>query len=46
MSKRTKINFETVNKGKYTVIPAEKIAESRERIAKEMKKHKNKQWEK
>ena len=38
MSKRVKINFETVNKGKYEIIPPEKIAESRKRIAENMRK--------
>jgi len=46
MSKRVKINFESVNKGKYTIIPPEDIAESNERIKKAMKtiirKHKTK----
>jgi hypothetical protein len=37
MSKRVKINFETVNKGRYEIIPPEKIAESRERIKQNMK---------
>ena len=37
MSKRVKINFETINKGKYEIIPPEKIAESRERIKQNMK---------
>jgi len=38
MSKRVKINFETVNKGKYEIIPPEKIAESRKRIAENMRR--------
>jgi len=38
MSKRVKINFETINKGKYEIIPPDKIAESRERIAENMRK--------
>jgi hypothetical protein len=37
MSKRIKINFETVNKGEYTVIHPKDIAETNERIKKEMK---------
>lgn len=37
MSKRVKINFETVNKGRYEIISPEKIAESRERIKQNMK---------
>jgi len=37
MSKRVKINFETINKGRYEIIPPEKIAESRERIKQNMK---------
>ena len=38
MSKRVKINFETVNKGKYEIIPPEKIAESKKMIAENMRK--------
>ena len=37
MSKRVKINFETINEGKYEIIPPEKIAESNARIKKAMK---------
>jgi hypothetical protein len=37
MSKRVKINFEIINKGRYEVIPPEKIAESKERIRQNMK---------
>jgi hypothetical protein len=37
MSKRVKINFESLNRGKYEVIPPEKIAGSRERIKQNMK---------
>jgi hypothetical protein len=37
MSKRVKINFEIINKGRYEIIPPEKIAESRERIKQNMK---------
>jgi hypothetical protein len=37
-SRRIKINFDTVNKGKQTPIPAEAIAESRERIIEEIRK--------
>ena len=40
MSKRVKINFETVNKGKYEIIPPEKIAETNARIKKAMKEFK------
>jgi hypothetical protein len=36
MSKRVKINFETVNEGKYEIIPPEKVTESNARIIKEM----------
>jgi hypothetical protein len=35
---RTKINFKTINKGSYTIIPAKDIAETSERIKKEMKR--------
>lgn len=38
MSKRIKINFETVNGGKYEIIPKEKIAETNARIKENMKK--------
>ena len=37
MSKRVKINFETVNKGEYEIIPPTKIADSRERIKQNMR---------
>jgi hypothetical protein len=37
MSKRVKINFEIINKGRYEIIPPEKVAESRERIKQNMK---------
>jgi hypothetical protein len=37
MSKRIKINFETINKGKYEIIPPQEIAESNARIKKAMK---------
>ena len=37
MSKRTKISFERINEGKYTVINPQDIAETNERIKKEMK---------
>jgi len=37
VSKRVKINFETINKGRYEIIPPEKIEESRKRIAKNMR---------
>jgi hypothetical protein len=36
MSKRTKISFERINEGKYTVIDPKDIAETNERIKKEM----------
>ena len=39
-SRRTKINFNTVNGNNYEIIPPEKIAESSARIAKAMKKFK------
>jgi hypothetical protein len=42
MNKRIKINFETVNDGKYEVIPKEKIAETNARIKENMKKNKTK----
>lgn len=34
MSKRVKINFNTINGNNYTVIPAKDIAETNERIRK------------
>ena len=37
MSKRIKINFETVNGDNYKVIPPEDIAKTNERIKKEIK---------
>ena len=37
MSKRVKINFETINKGRYEIIPPEKVAKSREQIKQNMK---------
>ena len=37
MSKRVKINFESINKERYAIIPPEKVAESRERIKQNMK---------
>jgi len=37
MTKRVKINFETVNEGNYEIIPPDKVAESNDRIKKEMK---------
>lgn len=37
MSNRIKINFETINKGKYEIIPPKEIAESNARIKKAMK---------
>jgi len=36
MSKRTKISFERINEGKYTVINPKYIAETNKRIKKEM----------
>ena len=36
MSKRTKISFERINEGKYTVINPNDIAETNKRIKKEM----------
>lgn len=36
-SKRIKINFETINKGNYTVIPQNEINETNNRIKKAMK---------
>lgn len=36
MSKRTKISFERINEGKYTVIDPKDIAETNKRIKKEM----------
>jgi hypothetical protein len=48
MSKREKITLGSVNNGNYTVIPPEKIAESRKRISEHMKKvvreYKKKEW--
>ena len=38
MSKRVKINFETINKGKYELIPTKKVVESKQRIAENMRK--------
>ena len=40
MSKRVKISFETINEGKYEIIPPEKIAETNARIKKAMKEFK------
>ncbi len=36
MSKRTKISFERINEGEYTVIHPKDIAETNKRIKKEM----------
>ena len=36
MSKRTKISFERINEGRYTVIDPQDIAETNKRIKKEM----------
>lgn len=41
MSKRVKINFESLNKDKYEVIPPNKIEETNLRIKKAMKEFKN-----
>ena len=41
MSKRVKISFETINEGKYEIIPSKKIAETNARIKKAMKEFKN-----
>ena len=38
ISKRIKTNFETINKGKYEIIPSEKIHETNKRIKKALKK--------
>ena len=45
-SKRVKISFDTINKGKYTVIPWKKINETNERIRKHFKQLKFKKMEK
>ena len=37
LSKRVKINFESINKERYEIIPPEKVAESREQIKQNMK---------
>ena len=37
-TKRTKMNLGSINNGNYTIIDGEKLAESRLRISKEMKK--------
>jgi len=37
-SKRVKITFESVNEGKYTIIPKKDIAETNLRIGKAMRK--------
>lgn len=42
MSRRVKITFAEINKGKITIIPREKIVEVNRRIREGMKKHKNK----
>lgn len=42
MSKRIKINFETINKGRYEIIPWEKIHETNKRIKKALRKLKQK----
>ena len=38
MSKRVKINFETINMGNYEIIPTEKIVESNSRLKRVMGK--------
>lgn len=38
MSKRIKINFKIINKGKYTIIPLKEIIETNESIKKNMRK--------
>jgi hypothetical protein len=38
MSKRIKVNFETINKGKYKVIPWEKIHETNKGVKEAMRK--------
>jgi hypothetical protein len=38
MSKRVQLNFETINKGKYEIIPWEKIHETNKRIKEAMRK--------
>ncbi len=43
-SKRVKINFDTINKGIETIIPAKDITESKDRIAKEMRKNRLKEY--
>ena len=42
MSKRVKINFESLNKGMYTTIDPKKIAETNSRIREHMKQFKKK----
>jgi hypothetical protein len=42
MSKRVKITFDTINKGKYQVIPLEEIHETNKRVREEMRKLKKK----
>lgn len=42
MSKRIKINFETINKGKYEIIPWEKIYKTNKRIKEAIRKLKQK----
>ncbi len=37
MTKRIKINFNSINEGKFTVIPKSEIAEVNKRIKSEMK---------
>lgn len=48
MSKRRKINFDIINKGRFEIIPPEKIEESRARIRTAMKdflkKFKKNKW--
>lgn len=42
MSKRVKVNFESINKGKYEIIPWEKIYETNKCIKEAMRKLKRK----
>lgn len=42
MSRRSKVNFETLNDGKYEIIPWEKIYETNKRIKKGIRDFKKK----
>lgn len=42
MSKRSKVNFESLNEGKYEIIPWEKIHETNKRIKEFFRKFKKK----